>query len=72
MRPAATLGVFIVFVALALSPYSQQSVSWRDASPHTVRFVTASPGAGSVPPGSLLPKTRLIAFVTKCSPFSKR
>jgi non-heme chloroperoxidase len=40
MRPAAPLGVFIVFVALAVSAYSQQSVSWRDASPHTVRFVT--------------------------------
>jgi non-heme chloroperoxidase len=40
MRPAPTLGVFIVFVALAISAYSQQSVSWRDASPHTVRFVT--------------------------------
>jgi pimeloyl-ACP methyl ester carboxylesterase len=40
MRRAATLGVFIVFVALAVSAYSQQSVSWRDASPHTVRFVT--------------------------------
>src|SRR5688500_5159978 len=39
MRPAATLGVFIVFVALGVSAYSQQSVSWRDASPHTVRFV---------------------------------
>jgi non-heme chloroperoxidase len=39
MRPAATLGVFIVFIALAVSAYSQQSVSWRDASPHTVRFV---------------------------------
>lgn len=39
MRPAATLGLFIVFVALAGSAYSQQSVSWRDASPHTVRFV---------------------------------
>ena len=40
MRRAATLGVFIVFVALAVSAYSQQSASWRDASPHTVRFVT--------------------------------
>jgi non-heme chloroperoxidase len=39
MRPAA-LGVFLVFVALAVSAYSQQSVSWRDPSPHTVRFVT--------------------------------
>jgi len=40
MRPVATLRVFIVFVALAVSAYSQQSVSWRDASPHTVRSVT--------------------------------
>src|SRR5688572_519979 len=40
MRAAATLRVFIVFVALAVSAYSQQSVSWRDASPHTVRSVT--------------------------------
>jgi non-heme chloroperoxidase len=39
-RPAATLGVFIVFFALAVSAFSQESVSWRDASPHTVRFVT--------------------------------
>jgi non-heme chloroperoxidase len=39
MRPAAT-GVFAVFVVLAVCAYSQQSVSWRDASPHTVRFVT--------------------------------
>ena len=40
MRPAATLAVFMVFVALAVSAYSQQFASWRDASPHTVRFVT--------------------------------
>jgi non-heme chloroperoxidase len=40
MRPAATLGVCMVFVALAVAAYSQQSDSWRDASPHTVRFVT--------------------------------
>jgi pimeloyl-ACP methyl ester carboxylesterase len=40
MRPAATLGVFMVFVALTVSAYSQEFVSWRDASPHTVRFVT--------------------------------
>jgi sporulation-control protein spo0M len=40
MRPAAKLRVFIVFGALSVSAYSQQSASWRDASPHTVRFVT--------------------------------
>ena len=40
MRPAATLGIFIAFVALAVSAYSQQSVSWVDPSPHAVRFVT--------------------------------
>lgn len=40
MRRAATLGVFIVFVALAVAAYSQQSASWLDPSPHTVRFVT--------------------------------
>jgi non-heme chloroperoxidase len=41
LSPAfATLGVFIVSGALAVSAYSQQSASWRDASPHTVRFVT--------------------------------
>jgi hypothetical protein len=40
MRPAATLGVFMVLVALAVSAYSQHSASWQDASPHTVRFVT--------------------------------
>lgn len=40
MQPTATLGVSLVFVVLAVSGYSQQSASWRDASPHTVRFVT--------------------------------
>lgn len=40
MRPGATLGIFEIVVALAVSAYSQQSVPWWDASPHTVRFVT--------------------------------
>jgi non-heme chloroperoxidase len=40
MRPAATQAVFMVFVGLAVSGHSQQSASWRDRSPHTIRFVT--------------------------------
>lgn len=40
MRRVTTQAFFIVLMTLAVSGYSQQSASWRDPSPHTVRFVT--------------------------------
>ena len=39
MRRVTTHGGFIVLTALAVSVYSQSAPSWRDPSPHTVRFV---------------------------------
>ena len=40
MRCVTPQSVFIVLTALAVSGLSQQSATWRDPSPHTVRFVT--------------------------------
>ncbi len=40
MLQGSQLGVCILFVALAVPLYSQQTASWRDPSPHTVQLVT--------------------------------
>src|SRR6266849_2016828 len=45
MRCCRPIGISMLFVAMIVPPgYSQALASWRDPSPHAVRFVTVEKG----------------------------